>query len=173
MGANPGIICLAVLVQWLAASAMAQEVPPRIGGNPVVLNTEEALRAGAPPSMADHALRVSRIDLSLDQDESGQWRPGTSGDWRFRGTGGDVLLEMFPGEELWMRGTGIEDAEGASSWIGEVLFPEPGVAVITRSREGVYGTFDVGNRRYALASGSGKAGTPSPSRWTAGTSASA
>ena len=27
MGANPGIICLAVLVQWLAASAMAQELP--------------------------------------------------------------------------------------------------------------------------------------------------
>ncbi len=151
-----GILCMGVLMQLLAAPAVAQELPPRIGGNPVVLSAEDALREGAPLSATDHAFRLSRIELSLDQDGNGQWRPEQSDDWRFRGTGGEVLIELFPGEILWMRGTGIEDAEEASSWIGEVLLPEPGVAIITRSKEGVYGTFDVGNRRYALASGTGQ-----------------
>lgn len=128
-------IFLNLLAQSLVSPAIAQELPPHMGGNPIVLNAEEALRQGAPPSVAHHALKISRIDLSLSQDERGQWHAGTSDGWRFRGTGGEVLLEMFPGEVLWMRGTRIEDAENASSWIGEVLLPEPGVAIITRTEE--------------------------------------
>lgn len=161
MNIKKEILAAAFLLFWGGDVAISQEIPISIGRHARVISYEEALSRSVPASAVDHALRIAEVDLDIES----LLRKGTnkkqefdteSEDWRFLEVGNSASITLFPGETLWLEGVRIEDTETTSSWIADVTYPEPGIAVITKTESGIYGSFDVGFRRYAMTSLNGR-----------------
>lgn len=100
-----------------------------------------------------HARRSAEIALNLQPLQAPTGRLGSRGERRFF-VGGSGRLQLFPGESIEVEGLRVEEgSSGASTWVGDVVWPEPGVIAFTQSGSTIVGSIDVGLKRYSIRSG--------------------
>lgn len=100
-----------------------------------------------------HARRSAEIVLNLQPLQAPTSRLGSRGERRFL-VGGSGRLQLFPGESIEVEGLRVEEGSGgASTWVGDVVWPEPGVIAFTQSGSTIVGSIDVGLKRYSIRSG--------------------